>query len=183
MVFQLHTFLFADLVGFTRFTALHGDERAADLAVSFHERVAALAASFGCQVVKTIGDAVMIRSEDGDAAIGLAKAILGLVGDHGFPLIRVGLDTGPAVERDGDWFGSTVNAASRVTSAAAAGELLITERTRAVCAAVSVRRLRERGIHDLRGLPARALYGEAPAGPPRAAGAGAGQCAPEVAAA
>jgi adenylate cyclase len=160
MVFQVHTFLFADLVGFTRFTAKHGDERAAELAVSFHERVRALAASLGCQVVKTIGDAVMVRSEDGAAAIELASGILDLAERHGFPAVRVGLDTGPAVERDGDWFGSTVNAASRVTSVAPAGELLVTERARAACAGVSRVALHERGIHDLDGLPAHTLYGE-----------------------
>jgi hypothetical protein len=33
MVFQLHTFLFADLVGFTRFTAQHGDDRAAETSI------------------------------------------------------------------------------------------------------------------------------------------------------
>jgi adenylate cyclase len=161
MVFQVHTFLFADLVGFTRFTARHGDELAAELAVSFHERVRGLADSLGCHVVKTIGDAVMVRSENGDAAIELGKGILGLVEDHGFPLVRVGLDTGPAVERDGDWFGSTVNAASRVTSAAAAGELLMTERTRETCAGASRATLCKRGIHALDGLPAHALYGAA----------------------
>jgi class 3 adenylate cyclase len=159
MVFQLHTFLFADLVGFTRFTARHGDERAADLAVGFHERVRALAASLGCHVVKTIGDGVMVRSESGEAAIELGKEILGLVEDDGFPLVRVGLDTGPAVERGGDWFGSTVNAASRVTSAAAAGELLMTERTREACAGAGRAMLREVGIHALDGLPAHLLYG------------------------
>src|SRR5205085_4901131 len=131
---------------------------------SFHERVHALAASFGCQVVKTIGDAVMIRSDDGHAAIELGKAILGLVGDHSFPLVRVGLDTGPAVQRGGDWFGSTVNAASRVTSAAGAGELLMTERTRAACASASAAGLCERGVQHLRGLPPAALYAEALAG-------------------
>ena len=55
---RFHTFLFADLVGFTRFTAQHGDDRAADLAVSFHEHVCRLAAELGRKVVKTIGNAV-----------------------------------------------------------------------------------------------------------------------------
>src|SRR5438552_5720449 len=74
MVFRFHTFLFADLVGFTSFTVRHGDERAADLAVCFQERVCALAATHGCHVVKTIGDAVMVRSDNGDAAIELGQA-------------------------------------------------------------------------------------------------------------
>jgi adenylate cyclase len=164
MIFRLHTFLFADLVGFTRFTARHGDERAADLAVSFQERVCALAAMLGCHVVKTIGDAVMVRSDNGDVAIQLARAILELAAGAGFPRVRVGLDTGPAVERNGDWFGSTVNTASRVTGAAQAGELLMTERTREACAQASRAELRERGVHEFDGLPAATLYGQATSG-------------------
>jgi len=120
MVFRFHTFLFADLVGFTSFTVRHGDERAADLAVCFQERVCALAATHGCHVVKTIGDAVMVRSDNGDAAIELGQAILALAAEVALPRVRVGLDTGPAAERNGDWFGSTVNTASRVSAGASA---------------------------------------------------------------
>lgn len=163
MVFQFHTFLFADLVGFTEFTARHGDDRGADLAVAFHEQIRGLAAELGCDVVKSIGDAVMVRSENGDAAIELARQILGLADKEGFPLARVGLDTGPAVERNGDWFGSTVNTASRVTSAASAGELLMTERTRHAAAGIGGIELAERGQRTLKGLPEHALFGAAAA--------------------
>jgi adenylate cyclase len=159
MVFQLHTFLFADLVGFTEFTALHGDDRGADLAVAFHEHVCDLAAELGCHVVKAIGDAVMVRSENGEAAIELARRIVALAETEGFPLARVGLDTGPAVERNGDWFGSTVNTASRVSSAASAGELLMTDRTRRAVDGTTRVELSERAPRSLKGLPEHALFG------------------------
>ena len=81
-MFELHTFLFADLVDFTRFTARHGDERAAELAVRFHERVGALAAGLGCQLVKTIGDGVMVRASNSDAAVELARRIVRLAQGH-----------------------------------------------------------------------------------------------------
>src|SRR5207245_2462179 len=108
-----------------------------------------------------IGDAVMVRGDDGGAAVGLAVRILGLASEEGFPPVRVGLDTGPAVERAGDWFGSTVNTASRVASAARAGEALLTERTcNAVLAPAQDRiELRARGSHPLKGLPEHALFG------------------------
>jgi adenylate cyclase len=163
MVFQLHTFLFADLVGFTPFTAQHGDDRAADLAVSFHERVCHLAAELHCHVVKAIGDAVMVRCENGDAAVELAKRILALADEEGFPPARVGLDTGPAVERNRDWFGSTVNTASRVAAAASAGELLMTERTRRAALGLQSVELSWCGQHQLKGLPEHALFGLAQA--------------------
>ncbi len=159
MVFQLHTFLFADLVGFTEFTTRHGDDRAAELAVCFHERVCALAAELGCHVVKAIGDAVMVRSDNGEAAVELAKRILDLAEHEGFPRARVGLDTGPAVERNCDWFGSTVNIASRVASAATAGELLMTERTRRAAAGLTSIELSCRGRRSLKGLPEHAVFG------------------------
>jgi adenylate cyclase len=163
MVFRLHTFLFADLVGFTQFTSDCGDERAAQLAVRFHERVCHLAAELGCHVVKAIGDAVMVRSENGDAAVELAKRILALATEEGFPPARVGLDTGPAVERNRDWFGSTVNTASRVASVAGAGELLMTERTRHAASGLTGIKLSCRGRRALKGLPEHALFGEAEA--------------------
>ena len=158
---QFHTFLFADLVGFTEFTAANGDDRGADLAVCFYEHICALAGELGCHVVKAIGDAVMVRSENGGAAIELARRIVGLAEAQGFLLARVGLDTGPAVERNGDWFGSTVNTASRVASAASAGELLMTARTRYAAAGITCIELSERGSRSLKGLPEHTLFGEA----------------------
>src|SRR5262249_35366958 len=137
MVLRLHTFLFADLVGFTELTSQRGDDEAAELAISFHGRVGELARELGGHVVKASGGAVRGRSDDGEAAVALASRILGLARTGGLPPVRVGLDTGPAVERDGDWFGATVNTASRVTAAADACELLMTERTRNAMPAVS----------------------------------------------
>src|ERR1700676_426762 len=128
------TFLFADLCGYTEYTYRHGDELAADLAIAFHERVRELAAEEGCNVVKSIGDAVMVHSADCRLAIRLACRILALSGLDGHPPIRVGLDSGAAVERAGDWYGSTVTAAARVTDAASPGELLVTERARTAVA-------------------------------------------------
>jgi len=159
MVLRFHTFLFADLVGFTELTVRRGDDHAADLALSFQKHVRGLASELGCHVVKAIGDAVMVRSENGDAALELARRILALSHAQRLPAVRVGLDTGPAVERDGDWFGSTVNTASRVTAAASAGELLMTERTLNAAAAVSGLELADRGHQLLKGLPEQALFG------------------------
>jgi adenylate cyclase len=155
VVCRLHTFLFADLAGFTRFTARHGDDRAAELAVCFYEHVRELARAHGCEAIKAIGDAVMVRGHDGDAMVKLAARILALADEHGFPPVRVGLDTGPAVQRGGDWFGATVNVAARVTSAASPGELLLTERTREAYAGA----LCERGRYRLKGLPEHVLFG------------------------
>ena len=78
--------------------------------------------------VKTIGDAVMLVSTEASA---LLDAMLALVevtdADEKLPQLRVGLAYGPAVSRAGDWFGSPVNLASRVTSVARPGSVLVAQ--------------------------------------------------------
>lgn len=61
--------------------------------------------------------------------------------------IRVGMHSGSAVQRAGDWFGAAVNLASRVSAAAAGGEVLVTDVTWAACGR-SLRdvELRSRGL-------------------------------------
>lgn len=121
------TFLFADLSGFTALTEVHGDHDAADLAAGFFEDARGLLVEHGAREVKTLGDAMMICCDSAPDAIGLALRIVREVGArHGFPSVRVGMHTGPAVERDGDWFGAAVNLAARVSAVAAGGEVLVT---------------------------------------------------------
>lgn len=124
------TFLFADLAGFTALTEAHGDERAAALATEFCVRMRSRAAEFGAEVVKTIGDAAMIRCETASAAVELGLSILESEGGRtDFPAVRVGMNSGPAVETNGDWFGASVNVAARVAALAAAGEVVLTQAT------------------------------------------------------
>jgi adenylate cyclase len=103
--------------------------------------------------VKAIGDALMLRTGDAAAAIRLGLCIVYDVGaQHGFPLVRVGMHTGSAVERDGDWFGTTVNLAARVSAAASGGEALLTAATRAASGDVEGVELRERGRRAFRNV-------------------------------
>src|ERR671931_353038 len=139
------TFLFADLSGFTALTEAHGDEQAADLVGGFCAAVRRLLAEHQADEVKTIGDALMLRAGDAAAAIRLGLRIVHDVGaQHGFPLVRVGMHTGPAVERAGDWFGTTVNLAARVSAAASGGEALLTAATRTAAGEVAGVELRAR---------------------------------------
>src|SRR5918996_1940071 len=125
----MHTFLFADLVGFTALSIEEGDEEAAEIATRFQRDVRQLAARHGATVVKSLGDGAMVRADDACEAVQLGLALAN--GLDGLPPVRVGLNTGPAVERDGDFFGSTVNLAARLSQAARGGEVLLTEATRA----------------------------------------------------
>jgi adenylate cyclase len=126
-----HTFLFADLAGFTAMTEAHGDEVAADAVADFYGGVRGLLGEFEAEEIKSIGDAVMLRVPDASAAIELAVRLIADVGTrHGSLGVRVGAHTGPAVNRDGDWFGAAVNLAARVAAVAERGEVLMTEVTR-----------------------------------------------------
>ena len=120
---------FADLVGFTRLGEQMPPEdlgllafRLADLA---HDVVAS-----PVQFVKTIGDAVMLVCSD---PLKLLVTVLDLVdaaAAEDFPRLRVGLAFGHAINRAGDWYGSPVNLASRVTGAAPASTVRVTEPAR-----------------------------------------------------
>lgn len=71
---------------------------------------------------------------------------------HRFPTIRVGMHTGPATEREDDWFGSTVNLAARVAAEAAGGEVLVSDATRSALPRPERFRFRERGRVHLRNI-------------------------------
>ena len=127
---RLVTIGFADLVGFTRLGEVVPPEDLEQLA----HRLADLAHEVAVppvRFIKTIGDEVMLVSPDPAA---LLDAVLNLVdateGDDDLPRLRAGIATGMAVSRAGDWFGSPVNLASRVTGAARPGSILASESAR-----------------------------------------------------
>jgi adenylate cyclase len=143
MVVRHHTFLFADLVGFTAFTEQHGDDAAADLAESLASAAARLARDHGARLVKCLGDAVMLRADDAGEAVQLGLHIGAELA--GLTPIHAGAHTGGAVERGGDWYGSAVNLAARVACSAAEGELLVTEATVATAGPMRGVELEHRG--------------------------------------
>ena len=110
------TFLFADIAGFTALTEAHGDEQAVDLVENFSAAVQAELPGCGGTHIKTIGDALMLAIPQPADAVQLALRITHqLMRRHGVPAVRVGLHHGTAIERDGDYFGATVNLAARVS--------------------------------------------------------------------
>src|SRR5438128_875473 len=110
-----HSFLFADLAGFTALTEAHGDELAADLVDAFCAQVRAVLPDYDAEEVKAIGDALMLRTSTAHAGVRLAlRLVEELGGRHGFPALRVGLHTGPAVARGRGWLRAAVNVAAGV---------------------------------------------------------------------
>jgi len=121
------TFLFADIAGFTALTEAHGDEQAVELVEEFASTVQTELPAVGGEYVKAVGDALMLRVPDPADAVRLGLWITrDAMSGHQAPSVRVGANHGPAVERDGDYFGATINVAARVSALAAGGELLVT---------------------------------------------------------
>jgi adenylate cyclase len=121
---------FADLVGFTALGETIPSEELGGLA----GRLSALAGEVVAppvRLVKTIGDAVMLVSPEPaelvDTSLLLVEAS---EADRGLPALRAGVAYGPAVNRWGDWYGTTVNVASRLTTRARPDSVLVTEPVR-----------------------------------------------------
>jgi adenylate cyclase len=114
---------FADLVGFVRFTEEAGELEALDLIERFVDAVETSLPG-DARVVKNIGDGVMIVGNDPvsltDWAIGFQSGFA----KRSRP--RIGIHYGLTTYRDGDYYGQSVNLASRVVSRAHAGEVLVT---------------------------------------------------------
>ena len=127
------TFLFADIAGFTALTEAHGDEQAVELVEEFANAVQAELPRVAGEYVKAVGDALMLRVPDPADSVRLGLWITrNAMSGHHAPSVRVGGNYGSAVERNGDYFGSTVNVAARVSALAAGGELLVTGHTAAL---------------------------------------------------
>ena len=123
------TVCFADLAGFTRLGEAIPPEDLERVASRLAELAHDVAAS-PVRFVKSIGDAVMLVSFD---PVPLLEAVLDLVDDaaaNDLPRLRIGVASGCAVSRAGDWFGRPVNVASRVTAAARPGAVLVAESAR-----------------------------------------------------
>jgi adenylate cyclase len=121
---------FADLVGFTQLGETVPVEELAG-AASRLSRIAGEVVEPPVSLVKVIGDAVMLvaprPAELVDTALTLVERAAAA---DDLPEIRAGVAFGPAVNRWGDWFGSTVNLASRLTARARPASVLVTGEVR-----------------------------------------------------
>jgi adenylate cyclase len=115
---------FADLAGYTRLTEEAGEEEALDVVERFLDAVEATLPE-DARVIKTIGDEVMVVGVDASALVDWAVGFQALNAGRR-PLPRIGMHSGGAVYRDGDYYGREVNLASRVGARAAGGEVLVT---------------------------------------------------------
>jgi len=120
---------FADVVGFTQLGEQMPPEDLGLVAIRLADLARDVVAS-PVQFVKTIGDAVMLVCSDPLTLLVTVLDLVDAAAAEDFPRLRVGLAFGNAVNRAGDWYGSPVNLASRVTGAAPAGTVRVNESAR-----------------------------------------------------
>jgi adenylate cyclase len=118
---------FLDITGYTRLTDERGDEAAADLAARLATLVRRSSQEHGGQAVKWLGDGVMFYFPDPGQAVLAALDMVEGVANHSLPPARVGIQAGPVVFQEGDYFGRTVNVAARIAEYARPGEVLVTD--------------------------------------------------------
>ncbi|MGI9185873.1 MAG: adenylate cyclase regulatory domain-containing protein [Solirubrobacteraceae bacterium] len=120
---------FADLVGFTR---LGGQVELTELGTVAGQlaRLAASVVQAPVRLIKTIGDAAMFVSPEPGPLIEVALSLVEAVEEADLPSLRAGLAYGPALVRAGDYYGNSVNLASRVTGVARPGTVLCTQEVR-----------------------------------------------------
>jgi adenylate cyclase len=149
-----HSFLFADLVGFTTLTATRGDDAGAEVALDLQRAARALTVECGAEFVKAMGDAVMVRGDRaGDIVLLGLRLADELLAHPARQLVRVGVHTGPAIRRANDWFGTTVNVAARLAAYAQAGEVLVSDHTARRIPDAAALELVDRGSWCPRGTP------------------------------
>jgi len=118
---------FLDISGYTRLTQEKGDAAAAELAEQLARLVQRTSVQHGGRPVKWLGDGVMFFFKDPGPGVVAALDMLDGIREAGLPPAHVGLHAGPVLFQDGDYFGQTVNVASRIAEYARPGEVLVSQ--------------------------------------------------------
>jgi class 3 adenylate cyclase len=143
--------LFADMSGFTQLTEEGGDVLAVDYAATLSHLALNVTTTHRGRLVKQLGDGVMLAFTDRRAAIEAAVALRAAASETRLPALHVGISSGPVIERDGDYFGRTVNLASRLSGIAGPGEIVVDATTAEALEADDSVAL---GSVEVKGLPA-----------------------------
>ena len=147
------TVAFADLVDWTKLGEQVPVEELGGVAGRLEEMAAAVAEP-PVQVIKQIGDAVMLVSNEAEPMLDAALGLIDVADQEGeeFPQLRAGVAHGPALPQSGDWYGRTVNLASRITGIARPSSVLVDEAARdAAGEAFSYSFARERRLKGIDG--------------------------------
>jgi adenylate cyclase len=121
---------FLDLTGYTQLAEERGDEAAAATAACLADIVHRASTDHGGRPVKWLGDGVMFHFGDPASAVMSGLALVEETEREVEMAARVGINAGAVVAQEGDYFGRTVNVASRIADYARPHEVLVSEETR-----------------------------------------------------
>jgi adenylate cyclase len=125
-VMATHAVGFVDLVGYTALSQELDQGELGELVGRFEALTHDTVVELGGRVVKTIGDEVMFVAEDVGVALEVALALTARTeGDDVLPLARAGVAVGPALAREGDYYGSVVNLAHRLVELARPSSVVV----------------------------------------------------------
>ncbi|MET9267455.1 adenylate/guanylate cyclase domain-containing protein [Amycolatopsis sp. NPDC004079] len=117
---------FVDMVGYTRFTREADEEELTQVLDGFESLATEVIAEHHGRVVKMIGDEVLFVTDSPADGAEIALTLAERTGeDGGLPAVRAGMASGRVLSRFGDVYGSVVNLAARLTSAARPGTVLV----------------------------------------------------------
>lgn len=117
--------VFADLTGYTRLTEEAGDEVAARVSLKLADLVSEIASRHAGVVVKMLGDGVHFHFDHPQDAVMASLDVVDAVEPAGLPPAHVGVNAGPVIYDEGDYFGRTVNIAARIAAQAGAGQVYV----------------------------------------------------------
>ena len=122
---RLPAMCFLDITGYTRLTQEHGDDAAADLASTVARLVRRSSIQHGGKPVKWLGDGVMFHFREPGPAVLAALDMRDGVATDRLPSAHIGIHAGTVLFQEGDYFGRTVNAASRIADHAGRDQVLV----------------------------------------------------------
>jgi adenylate cyclase len=150
---QLPAIAFLDLSGYTALTEEHGDEAAAEVAAGVADVVHEVAVGHGGRPIKWLGDGVMMHFADPHAAVVSGLDLIEETERAISAPARVGINAGPVVVQEGDYFGRTVNVAARIADYAGPREVLVSEQAREAAASSPALAFELVGDIALKGVP------------------------------
>ena len=129
------TLMFSDVVGSTELNERLGDAEWIETLRRHDSVLRRRIREHGGRVVKTQGDSFMVAFAGVPEAVRCAVAVHhdleGLTAPDGTPIrVRIGVHSGEAIRRGGDWYGITVAMAARIAAEAHGGEVLVSREAR-----------------------------------------------------
>lgn len=128
------TVVFADLTGSTRAFEKLGNVKAAQIITRLTQWIGQVCQAHGGEVVKYLGDGVLIVFKESRNAVEAASQLQKLHHDRlrHWPLplrmrLQIGMARGDIVQQDGDCYGDAVNVASRLSDLSDSEQILVSE--------------------------------------------------------